>query len=293
MFRVHHLSHTLVFLLCLLSLGSVSFGQDNDDSSPINAIDAVVQGVLEYQPGVVWDCLPASYQKDVKDLLSLFSSKMDAGLYNKGVSLAIKSVNIMKTKKEFILNYGMIAAALPDAISIGEDWDKVIELFEIMVKSDLRSLESIKNMDVKNFLNNTVGNAMRNASDISKTTSSDFINNEFIKKLKGTTFQVASSKDGIVTVKFTTESKVDKLTPFQKVEGKWIPLSIKSKWRSGVDELIRTLDVLGSDEMKEVKSVQMQWMNQIEGILDQLSSVKSQAAFNVVLSKLMLTQMKR
>ena len=51
---------------------------------PESLITKPIQALEENNPKVIWDMLPASYQKDLNELLQSFANEMDAELWDAG-----------------------------------------------------------------------------------------------------------------------------------------------------------------------------------------------------------------
>ena len=102
--------------------------------SPDGTITTIATAMADHRPRVVWDAMPASYQADVQSVVNTFAQEMDAELYDQGFVVAQKMVNVLKTKKDFIL--GMEGSPLDMMIPPGEkanleaNWDGIVEVLE-------------------------------------------------------------------------------------------------------------------------------------------------------------------
>ena len=140
------------------------------------------------QPQVLWEHLPKSYQKDVSDLIHEFAGKMDNELWTKGFTLTQKATKVLKEKKEFILANPMLSSGGVNTAKASQNWDVVISFLSTAVNSEISDLESLRALDVQEFLAGTGATLMQQATAISTLTNDDRFNAELgkFKNLKVT-----------------------------------------------------------------------------------------------------------
>ena len=64
---------------------------------------AVVNGLGENQPQVIWQALPASYQNDVSGLVREFAGQMQDSLWDQIFEALTKLTRVLDEKKQFVL----------------------------------------------------------------------------------------------------------------------------------------------------------------------------------------------
>ena len=72
--------------------------------SPDGTVRVVMQSLADRHPEVLWQALPASYQKDITDLTHAFAEKMDPEIWQTAFRLGNKAVGILRDKKQYILD---------------------------------------------------------------------------------------------------------------------------------------------------------------------------------------------
>ncbi|MEZ4465298.1 MAG: hypothetical protein R3F43_12640 [bacterium] len=94
------------------------------------AIMGVMTGMTKGDPAPLWAFLPGSYQADVTALVHDFGGKLDAELYDKGFAVLGKAINVLKTKKDFILKSPIMAQAMQNPMlppeAFQKNWDAVV-----------------------------------------------------------------------------------------------------------------------------------------------------------------------
>ena len=195
--------------------------------------DAVVQDVFksldEGHAEVLWDALPSSYQTDIKDVVALFAQNMDEELYDKGFSVVNKLVNVLQTKKTYILGHPMIMGMTEGKIE-DETYDAIVKTLATYTTSELSTLQGVKTMDIRSFLQKTGSNAV---TDIQKLTK---LGDEAppVERFQDITVELVNQSGDMATVKLTAGEEEPEEVELTKVEGKWIPKDIADKWPEGI-----------------------------------------------------------
>ena len=72
------------------------------EEGPESLITAPIQALEENNPKLIWEMLPASYQKDLNGLVQAFAKEMDAELWDAGFELAGSIGELLRTKKDLV-----------------------------------------------------------------------------------------------------------------------------------------------------------------------------------------------
>tara|TARA_B100000678_G_C17871820_1_gene367623 strand:+ start:96 stop:575 length:480 start_codon:yes stop_codon:yes gene_type:complete len=72
------------------------------EEGPESLITAPIQALEENNPKLIWEMLPASYQKDLNELVQTFANEMDAELWDAGFELAGSIGELLRTKKDLV-----------------------------------------------------------------------------------------------------------------------------------------------------------------------------------------------
>jgi len=132
------------------------------EGGPESLITAPIQALEENNPKLIWEMLPASYQKDLNELVQTFAKEMDAELWDAGFELAGSIGELLRTKKDLVA--GAISQIgfddldlISGEVTIGADGptpelisglETAGTLLEKLAKSDLGTMAKLKTIDL-------------------------------------------------------------------------------------------------------------------------------------------------
>src|SRR5579872_2636995 len=70
------------------------------------ALRAIMRGLQQGHPDVLWDALPASYQQDLNDLVRLSASRLNPAAWRWFLQIVGKSAKIVRLLKESVTSEG-------------------------------------------------------------------------------------------------------------------------------------------------------------------------------------------
>jgi hypothetical protein len=277
--------HPVIFLVVLTFLGSCGGGglPDVPDDAKGTA-EAIIHNLVENKPGILWSAMPASYQKDINDIIRSSTATIDQNVYDKTLGLVRKANKILKEKKSFILKSEQIGLVAEDLEEVSRNWDMVTELFDILLSSQLGTFETAKIFDGGEFLANTGNDLMRKLVAISALTPEDLWMNDILPILKTIKVKEVSSSENKTVLEFTDGTGRKDTQNFVKVEGKWIPENLQSDWPSRIENI--KADIPNEKTGLEFKMSALMFIGMAEGILNQLDDAKSEEEFLKVLDSL-------
>ncbi|MCX9080156.1 MAG: hypothetical protein OIN84_19510, partial [Candidatus Methanoperedens sp.] len=158
---------------CCWVVGCTAKSAPSVPATPEGTVETVAKALADKQPGVIWNALPASYQKDVNGLIQLFAQKMDKEVYDKSFEVLNKAIKVLGDKKDFILGHPMLAEGPMKKDELKQNWDSVVGMFRTLTGSEIRTLASLKSLDVGKFLSGTGAKIMAQASQVSKAAKDD------------------------------------------------------------------------------------------------------------------------
>ena len=114
--------------------------------------DAMIQGAMEaLETGnlrALWGLLPPNYQQDVNGWIHIFAVNMDADMWQAGVGLMNKGVQVLEQKKAFILAHPQMSPQFREFI----DYDQEVAILKAVSTSELADLSKLRTFDVGAFL---------------------------------------------------------------------------------------------------------------------------------------------
>jgi len=237
-------------------------------------VHEVAQGLASHQPRAVWDALPASYQKDLEGMVHETALKMDSDLWKKGFVLADKAVKVLKTQKGLLLTSKMLNNSPVGPAKLSENWDALVNLAEVIVRSELSDLEKLKHLDLGQFLSGTGAEFLKRLdalSTIQEKETTPRVSQQF-KSIKTTVLQ---SDTDAVRIKIELPDAVSWEIALVKVEGKWIPKSAADQWKTEVDQARKAMAQWSATFAEDEKQRLLGVMNSVDGILDQMLAAKT------------------
>ena len=124
---------------------------------PESLITTPIKALEENNPKLIWDMLPASYQKDLNGLVQTFANEMDAELWDAGAGLLGGIGELLRTKKDLVAESlsGMaegFGAPVPDVpvSEMASGLETAGVLLEKLAKSDLGTLAKLRTVDLGN-----------------------------------------------------------------------------------------------------------------------------------------------
>ncbi len=287
------------------------------EEGPESFVTTPLKALEEKNPKLIWDMLPASYQKDLNGLVQAFAKEMDAELWDAGAGLLGGIGELLRTKKD------LIAGMLSEMDESGEVPMSVITsglemagtLLDKLAKSDLGSLNKLRTVDLGNVADTFGRDMMKLIEDSAKAAGeADPFGLETLRSIK---VEVVSEDDSNATIKVSglpeafdfgslTElpgglppglpglPDLDELpfadfTDFEngelevvKVEGKWVPKELADGWEDGISAAKVGMGAVG-EMADEDKQMALGIIKGINGGLATIRKAKTKEQFQMAL----------
>ncbi|MBL9092205.1 MAG: hypothetical protein JNL96_13350 [Planctomycetaceae bacterium] len=271
-----------VAVLALLAVAAGPIAQASAEAPDVymqNLLHEVGKG----NGAALWNALPPSYQKDVNGIISQFSEKMDAEVWNGSFKTLGKLTKVLKDKKEFILGSPFLAAMPPEQLTeLKNNWDGMVTSLDTVATSELKTLDGLKKIEIGQFLTAT-GNKLAGGL-IEASVKANPQAAEGINKFRKAKVTLVSEEGDTAVLKMETEGEEPKEEKFTKVEGKWLPAEMVAEWSEGVtkaQEGLKTLEITPEQKAQVMAVTQM-----ADGVLDKLQAAQTQEAFNTELQSI-------
>jgi len=249
-------------------------------SSPDGTARAVAEALADRHPEVLWQALPPTYQKDITELTHTFAAKMDPAVWDAAFALGRKTANLLRDKKDIILESSMLQAAGEERAQIEGGWDEMVGLLDSFFVSEVSSLETLKNIDWESYLATTGRDLMNLAAERSKADGDDAFEKEFAQKLRETKVEVISNDGDRATLRMTAPDEDPEEEQFTRVEGRWVPSEMADDWDKEVAEARQKLAAITDEEIQQGSMQAMMMIGMVDGVLTQLGSVTTAEEFD-------------
>ncbi len=241
---------------------------------PEVAVQAWFEGLAK-GPTSVWDAFPASYQKDINDLVHLFSENMDDEVWNRSVGSIKKMSSILKAKKDILLDPDYLASLKMEKKEAEDAFDHIVGLLDTLTASDISSLERMKKFEGGKFLETTGAQFFAHIEPLADLASAKQGKEAKLSDIADTKVTLIEANGDTALLKIEVPGKEPKEQKFVKVEGKWVPADINpEKWKEQVKKAQENIAKL-APQMKANRDSALQTLAMLDGFLGKLEKVET------------------
>ena len=221
-----------IILLSVVSLSCSLFAASAlAQGSPDQAVMAVVNGLGENQPQVIWQALPASYQNDVSGLVREFAGQTQDSLWDQIFGALTKLTRVLDEKRQFVLEHPRVVQQLSKSPNAEATYDAVVALLKTILSSDISSLQRLSDFDGERFLATTGSQVMAQLGDLAALAPDSKETLDEISSLSVTLSGTEGERAWVLIEK--PDEKTEEVE-FVLVEGKWVPAAMAESWDSGI-----------------------------------------------------------
>ncbi len=274
---------TFALLACCLSALARDPAPVAIPATPDGTIKAIGAALGEGKFEVVWQAMPASYQADIKKLMTEFSKKMDAELWDSGTKTAGKVAKLLTEKAEFIVATPAIAKQLEAKSVKAEDAKAYITgVGSVLgdVQTNVATLPQLEKLDVEKLFAN-LGPKIKEMNEVSARMGILPPGNNMTEWYK-VDAKLVSSESDTASVEITKPDGKKENVDLVKVEGKWVPKAMADDWSKNMSEAMKGLEAM--QIRPEEKQQVMMITGMAGGFLDTFINAKTQAEFDAAVN---------
>lgn len=256
--------------------------------APDAAIKYVFDGVAQADGAVLWQAMPASYQKDVNSIAQLAGTKLDAEIYDKTFAMVDRIASVLNKQKEFVFNskLGGESKNEEELAQMREAWPSVMDLVDTITSSSLSTAAGLESFEGEAFFKGTVSALLSNFDALAKLQPEG--EQMFLSDLGDTDIKVMESADRSASLEITVPGEEPEVKSVVKVEGRWIPLEMAEAWEAQTAEARTKLEAIDPEKMAKQKPQILGVFAMIEGILTQIEAAETQEQFDQALQGAMM-----
>jgi len=286
----------LVVLLLLITIGC---GGGPDDhlaipDTPDGTVRVVLDGLVQHHPEVVWRALPASYQQDVTDLSREFADTVDPAVFDRAVAVVRKGVVVLQGKKDLILSSRYLEQSQIDAASVDAVWEASVHMIDSLLASDLTDLATLREIDVETLLSTTGTALMDSAAEMPAESDEMMSFSERVAAWEKIEVELLSEEGDRAVVLLTVPDEEPIEMPMARIEDRWIPAELATRWPAAVDQARTRIETLGSENAAQIRVQVLFGIGIVEGFIDQIGLMETTEEFDDlaggVLGNIMATQ---
>lgn len=262
------------------------------ETPPTQAVETVLRGLSENRPETLWEALPPSYQADIRSLIAAFCDRVDTNLYNQTFRVLEKGVRVLREKKEFLFNSPFTLDNPIFETPLGLHWEETVEVLEVLVRSDLATVESLRRLDPGRFLATTGRRFMESLQTLAEATGMRPEQNPWLRwqeALDSTQLRFLPETNGVGILTWVppgADPDPRKEIRMVQVEGRWVPADLAARWQEGVARARAGIDAMDSPDSQKLRPVLAMALNALERAMDGLLQARSQKEFDTILQSL-------
>ena len=260
---------------------------------PVAHFRAIIEQANAGNSDVLWQALPASYQRDVNSVVHEFAAKMDTQLWNASVSLLAKVGAVLESKQSFIATSLKQVPQLADVPQLQDE--NVLKqgiggmglVLTTIAKSDLANLDKLKTADAGNLLKSStaqLSEATKQLQALANNQAGPGADPTLTK------IELVSRNGDTAVLRFTpppAAKKGPQEIPMVKVEGKWVPKPMVDQWAMGVQQARQWIATSMQEDLQKASVGVMMVQQMATPLLDQMLQANTQAEFDKVIGQIM------
>ncbi len=245
--------------------------------SPDGTVVAIAENLALYRPEILWEALPESYQTDINEITQLFAAKMDPEIYDRGLALVGRAVEVLQEKQELILASNSATALPADAAKVEMGMTSSLTVMQMILGSEVSTLAGLGAIDWQQFLSTTGSQVLEYADSVEAEEGEDPF-----AEINSLTVETVEATDDTATLRISSANQEPEDVEMVRVEGRWVPKDIAEEWDSNVADAREGLEALTPEKMAELKGQAAFGLAMAEGIIEQVAVVESAEEFDAL-----------
>ena len=260
--------------------GSKTGTEAGAEAGAEGSVKAMIAGMEDGRPIVVWEALPESYQTDINELVQSFGNNMDPAAWKQITGLVSSVHQILDGKQEFLLNHPEVLNAEDPEVSQAavKQSTKLLGAF----LDSMQDLDQLKSFDGAAFMTSSGKQMVQHILDLQKTVKDapGMQDKSQIPTLSNMNVETIESTDTTAKLKLTSpDGKSEEIVDMVLVEGKWLPKQMVDEWDTQMAQAQEQIKALPA-QMDSVKGQLMMVSMMASGFLSPLQAAETQEQFN-------------
>ena len=250
------------------------FGVDWSQLGPVEALEAMAASMANQRMDEMWDLLPQSYRDEMNDLVRQFADKLDPEVYEQWTSMMAKAVDVLSEKRSMLTSPTFtMGMNIPDADQFADGIEGMIDAMDIILDSEVGSLDSLRQMDIGKFLSQT-GPRLRDLNPNQRDRNP-------LRGLEDATFELLSSDDRSARVQVSgAPGGRDRELELVKVEDRWMPVEVVENWDRGIGQARQAIERIDLDRYRMTALTAISAM---DGTLDAIAEAEDEVELGEIL----------
>jgi hypothetical protein len=251
------------------------------------AIQTVIRELAQGNGGILWQALPASYQRDVNTLVQLAGSRIDAELYDQGWALIGRLGKVVEKQQGFIFNSILAERSAAEQAQFQQALPAALTLLKTLTGSALGNSAGLRTFNGQQFCESTLSELVPPLNTLSKL-SDDGVN---LTDYTEISISVVEASAGEATLRIAPPKSPAQEQRFVQVEGRWLPAELAAEWATEIADAKTKLEGITAESIAANKPQAMGVLTMLDGVLTQIEAAGTQAQFDQALQSAMMPLM--
>ena len=244
--------------------------------------DLVLLELKNNNPMVMWDALPAARQKQVQEVVSLASSRVEQRTMNLIKKFRSDLLTALKSKKQFVLNSGALPIPPNQKDVLAKSYDSIVAMLEAYVPTDWLDVSYLQKTELRDVLGSYVYNIALKGKDLENSLPDNSPFKSMINRMPlEAKVENVSATEAMIT--FVVPGQPDIPSKFILSEGRWLPEVLVAGWDQSMGQ---ATSVLGQLDPKVIHQSVGQGLLFPNGVLGSISAAESQQEFDEAIGQL-------
>jgi hypothetical protein len=258
------------------------------ESTLQESLDFVKQQVMSGHPEILWHALPSDFRAaiDGSDFRNQVVPKLreQSAMNDQVVAIAMKVVQVLATKKEFVLNSQPMSTVPPNFRPlIQQGYDPVVgTLYELFSLSG--ATEQLQTMTMTDLLNERGPRLGGHLQSLIKLVPPQMID-QYVSQVRA---EQIDANRGTITV--PSQQGGTETINMVRYEGRWLPESFVTKWQADKDKfpgvLLETMQASqdqNAEALQQTEAMVGMVGGMVNGIIDPMLNASNQQQFDQAL----------
>ena len=261
-----------------------------ENASLQQTVDFVQTQLMAGHPEVFWHALPSEIRERIDSeairakVGPFLKEQAAAGKQNQAV--IIKAIDVLITKKEFVLNSPLTSQIPPNFLPmVKQGYDPAVGLvYELFAFSD--AVENVQDRSIENLVDEhgpRIGGHLKSLIALVPPELVDGVRNSVV---------ASETDDSNGTVTVASPQGEPAHTEFVRYQDRWIPKSLADAWEANQDDLEQQLESgmeFANEQSAQAMMMSAMFMGMANSVLEPLAAASTQEEFDQAIAQLMQT----
>jgi hypothetical protein len=255
----------------------------NESDDPVATVRTVLKGIQAGRATAIWDFLPSSYQDNINRVVREFADNMDPEVWKRVFTTLKRLSTIARTKKALLLKNPGLPLAQLDQDQLSDNWEKILDLLDSLITSELKDLKSLKQFDGQAFCEGTGTTFLGQLRALTSADPNDTLSQFDVSRIT-LKHKDANSAQLIIGLSPTAARTQPGVSEFIRIDGKWFPAGLAPAMEEALRRGSASVEALPAADVATARKQWMALLDAVDEAADGFEKAETTEAFNKVLA---------